>query len=143
MESLPISGLDARSVSFVLNLCLSAEDLRSVLGEACGPTCGHVSQGVWLRNRLHSACCEPGPVSRRVNDLLDLRHLDAIQLVRHAPTPLVAKTVREVVDGDRRAAWPGLLWALATDPRPAVRGQAHPLMCECFLRGCELVREAS
>lgn len=143
MDSLPISDLDARSVSFVLNLCLSAADVRAVVGGPCGPTCGHVSNAVWQRNRLHAACCEATPLARRVTDLLDLRHVDALHAIRHAPCALVAGIVRDAVANDRRATWPGLLWAVATDPRPAVRSQAHPLMCECFLRGCELLRETA
>lgn len=142
VRSLPIWRLDCRTKSFVLGLCLSADDLEALVDWESGPPCcTHASPGVWRRNVLHAACRSDGAIARRVGDLLDLRHADAVLHVRSSERDVLAGEVRAHVLAGRRAAFAPTLWALATDARDEVRALAAIVVSEAFVLGCALVRE--
>jgi hypothetical protein len=93
------------------------------------------------RHRLHADCRRDSTLCRRVTDLLDLRHLDTVQFVRHSPLEAIEETVTTSLRAGLRGDLPGLLWATTTDPRAPVQELGRRLAGDLMSCACDLIRE--
>jgi len=139
-DTLPIWGLDCRTKSFVLALCLDDADVADVGAFEDAPDGVGPSRAVWRRNYLHSACRAETPLARAVQDFLDLRYAGAVIAVRGAHELDLRQEVRRAIADRRLHEFPAFLWALATDRRDGVRRLGQELVCEAFLAACALIR---
>lgn len=143
MRSTPFWQLDCRTQSFVLGICVHDRDLESLLPwhEITFPD--GVPAELSRRSYLHAHCRNDSTVARRVSDVLDVRHVEMVLAIRSASEHDVRDRFLDVVNARRKAQYPALLWALATDARAGVRVIGGHMLCECFLLGCRYLRSAA
>jgi hypothetical protein len=140
MDTRPIWMLDASLKGCVLGLCLSAGDLRALAPDESGATWSPTADDLCRRSRLRAACRRDTPLARRVADLLDVRHAALVLELRASPVDAVRARVRAALEAARLCEYAGLLWATATDARPAVQHLAATLAHATFAAGCAHVR---
>lgn len=143
MNSVPFWRLDCRTQSYVLGVCLDDRDLASLLPWHEIPDLDGVPSELGRRNYVHSLCSHHSPLSRRLGDLFDLRHLETVVETRSASDQAVRESFLRIVNERETRRYPALLWALSSDPRASVRVLGRHMMCECFLLGCRYVRNAA
>ena len=144
MDSRSVQDLCCTTQSTLFNVCLAEGDLGRLGRWAECPNRLGFSPAVWWRASLHRAGQRDASVARRVTDLLDLRHVDTIVLVRGLPRKQLEQAVdRWLVQPDGEAL-AGLLWALCTDARPEVHALGVRLCHEAVTVACrELVETSS
>lgn len=104
----------------LLNVCLDDDDLRALGVWNDEPNGRGFSPAVWCRAFLHKACRRDPEVARQLSDVLDLRHVDSVVVVRCKDEDELAADVAAWLARPRGEELPGLLWALCTDHRDAV-----------------------
>jgi len=120
LRSRSIQDLGCLTQATLLNACLTEADLRGLRIWEDGPSRLGFSPAVWCRAHLHKACQGDPSSARRLSDLLDLRYLDTVVLVRCMGEDELERMANTWVEHPEGQALPGLLWALCTDPRDAV-----------------------
>ena len=144
MKPNPLRGLSCITQSALFNICLSDEDLRRLSAWEERPNRIGLSPSVLSRSAFHRACHHDGPLARSVADLLDIRHLDTILLVRDLDEVGLMCVVDQWIELGRGHELPGLLWALGSDDREAARVLGSRLCLEAtFLSLPNLVAPAT
>jgi hypothetical protein len=69
---------------------------------------------------LHQRCHDPNPLAVRLDALLESLHEDAVRRVEESGVEEVASWLRRDLP-DFPLPLPGLIWAVARDPRPRMR----------------------
>jgi hypothetical protein len=135
-RSRPVTDLCCIARATVFNVCLADEDLRRLDAWDDRRVPGDYTPAVRNRAALHLRCRTDEAVAGRLSDLLDLRYVDTVLAVRGMGEADVAATVDLWVAEPMGEALPGLLWALCTDPREAVRGCGVQLCHEAMTQAC-------
>lgn len=135
--SRPLAHVRCLDLATLLNVCLAEEDLRRLGAWSEPPPERPVSAAVWSRATLHRRCREDEGAALRVSDLLDLRYLDTVLLVRGMQVGELERLVDLWVERPDGHALPGLLWALQTDPRCAVHALGARLGHEAVTAACQ------
>ena len=134
-----LGDVSCATLSALFNLCLTDEDL-STLGvwreERNG--LGYTPR-VWCRALLHKICRREAAIGRRVADLLDLRHLDTVDLVRAMEAAEVEQCLDLWLEDLDGRVLPGLVWALCTDARRRVQALGSRLCNEALARACRVL----
>lgn len=119
-KSRSLQDLCCLTQATLLNACLTEGDLRTLGTWDDRPHRLGFSPAVWCRAALHRACQRDPGSAQRLSDLLDLRFLDTVVLVRCLEQGKLEEMVNAWVERPAGQALPGMLWALCTDSRDAV-----------------------
>lgn len=132
-----LTQLDCAARHFLLTVCLEDADIEA-LGYWDGEERAGLRPATWCRGYLATLCAKDDEPARRVADLLDLRHLEAVLSARETCPGRLGRACHHAARGEYGGDLAGLLWAVLTDRRPAVYAAGHRLMnelCVVALRG--------
>ena len=136
-----IRDLCCHEASAIFSFCIDNEELLEL---GLSTPAGHASHGDRLRalTFLRNLCRNQWAVSTRLTDLLDLKYLDTILIIREMDqeqVDMIADTWSQAPRGD---ALPGLIWALCSDERKAARLAGLRLASEATWLGCQRLIKA-
>lgn len=131
-----IRNLCCQEASAIFSFCIDTQDLLE-LGLST-PT-GHTTHLGRLRalSFLRGLCRDQWAVSTRLTDLLDLKYLDTVLIVREMDQVQVDRITDTWSQSPRGDALPGLVWALCSDERRSVRMAGLRLASEATWLGCQ------
>ncbi|MFT4709644.1 MAG: hypothetical protein ACJAZ8_002851 [Planctomycetota bacterium] len=131
-----IRDLCCHEASAIFSFCVDNEELLEL---GLSTNAGHTSHLGRLRalGFLRSLCRDQWAVSTRLTDLLDLKYLDTILIVREMDQDQIDRITNTWSRSPRGDALPGLIWALCSDERGAIRLAGLRLASEATWLGCQ------
>ena len=136
-----IRDLCCHEASAIFSFCIDNQELLEL---GLSTPAGHATHVGHLRaiGLLRSLCRDQEAVSTRLTDLLDLKYLDTILIVREMDRKQIDRIAQTWSQAPRGEALPGLIWALCSDERMAIRQAGLRLATEATWLGCQRLIEA-
>ncbi len=143
LGSRPLLSLCARIQAILFQVCLTTEDLMALGVWSEVPASTGLSPAVASRLRLHRSARVDPALLERVTDLLDLRFLNSLSMLRSLTPEELEGVVRHWLAEPNGEALPGLLWSLCTDPRDEAARLGAKLGAEAQTLAWEAFRSGS
>ena len=136
-----IRNLCCQEASAIFSFCIDAKELIELgLSTPEGNTT-HLSR-LRALTFLRGLCRDQWAVSTRLTDLLDIKYLDTVLIVREMDQVQVDRITDSWSQSPRGEAIPGLIWALCSDEREPVRMAGLRLASEATWLGCQRLVKA-
>lgn len=100
-----------------------------------------ISERLWSLHFLKGLCRNQAAVSSRLSDLLDIKYLDTIILIRAMDRQSINSIIDSWTMNPNGAALPGLVWALCSDERKFARLAGLCLTSSATWVGCQQLVE--
>jgi len=138
--SIPLNQLSCLGLNTVFTFSVGAAELVEMGLEVKGQETSPAERVRRVRALMRHANSEPA-VRQRLTAALDLRYADTLLFVRTLDEADLSGVAQAWLDTPHPEALPGLIWALATDPREQARRVGIGLAREATWISCHALLE--